>query len=399
MGLDRPALVKKALGQWQACPVILIGGTNGKGSTCALLEKILLCAGYRVGLYTSPHLLIYNERVRINGQMASDAVLCEGFARVEAARGEIPLTYFEFGTLAAWEVFAAQPSALDVIILEVGLGGRLDATNLYEPDVSIVTSVDLDHEEYLGATREAIGFEKAGIFRSLRPAVCGDAHPPQTLLEHAWEISSDLQVIGEDFGFTHPLKYWGRGKNRNNLSLPTLFGTHQIANVACVLTALDLLWQSLPVTERDIRLGLAEVNLPGRFQKIQGAPEVIVDVAHNPQAARMLANNLRETAHSGATWGLWGMMRDKNRAGVVAVLSDHIDHWLLCDLPGYRAASAIELRATLNSAGIIKPHTLFASPAAAMDYARKNAKASDRIVAFGSFLTVAGVMTSSYGAT
>ncbi|MDP2752129.1 MAG: bifunctional tetrahydrofolate synthase/dihydrofolate synthase [Rhodocyclaceae bacterium] len=397
LGLDRLRLVKAALGQRQTCPVILVGGTNGKGSTCALLEKILLCAGYRVGLYTSPHLLVYNERVRLNGQCVKDAVLCEGFARVEAARvsvGEIPLTYFEFGTLAAWEVFAAQP--LDVILLEVGLGGRLDATNLYEPDVSIVTTIDLDHMDYLGATREAIGFEKAGIFRSLRPAICGDAHPPHTLLDYAWEIGADLQVIGEDFEFFREKECWqyrGRSGYLKNLPHPVF----HLNNAVCALTALDMLWQGLPVTEGDIRRGLVEANLQGRFQKTQEAPSVILDVAHNPQAARMLAENLGAT--TATTWAVFGMMRDKDIAGVIAAMSGRIDHWLPCTLPGSRAATAAELTAILVSTGVAKPPVGFASPAEAREYALKNAKASDRIIAFGSFLTVAGVMTSSYGAT
>ncbi|WIM06589.1 MAG: bifunctional tetrahydrofolate synthase/dihydrofolate synthase [Candidatus Nitricoxidivorans perseverans] len=398
LGLDRVSKVKEALGQGQTCPVILVGGTNGKGSACAMLERILLCAGYRVGLYTSPHLLSYNERVRVNGRPADDAALCEGFARVEAARGDVPLTYFEFGTLAAWEVFVARP--LDAIILEVGLGGRLDATNLYESDVAIVTSIDFDHMDYLGATREEIGFEKAGIFRGLRPAVCGDADPPQSLLERAWSIGADLQVIGEDFGFIRDAgqwQYWGRGGRKGDLAFPALRGGGQLSNAACVLTALDLLWQRLPVALGDIRRGLAEVDLPGRFQMVPaspGWPTVVLDVAHNPQAARVLADSLGEMAGHPATWAVFGMLRDKDIAGVVRAVRHRIDRWLPCQLPVPRAASAEEVAAILASEGVTGPLPTFPSPAAALAYARENAGGGDRIVAFGSFLTVAGV----YGA-
>ncbi|HZV54412.1 MAG TPA: folylpolyglutamate synthase/dihydrofolate synthase family protein, partial [Rhodocyclaceae bacterium] len=287
LGLDRVRSVSQALGQRQTCPVILVGGTNGKGSTCAMLERILLCAGYRVGLYTSPHLLRYNERVRIDGRAVGDDALCEGFARVEAARvsrGDTSLTYFEFGTLCAWEVFADQP--LDVIILEVGLGGRLDATNLYEPDVAIVTGVDLDHMDYLGPTREDIGFEKAGIFRAGRPAICGDRQPPQRLLDHAQAIGADLQVLGRNFGCERQegqWQYWGRHGRRSGLAFPALRGNRQLDNASCVLAALDVLRNRLPVAMQDIRRGLLETELPGRFQVLPGRPTVVLDVAHNPQ--------------------------------------------------------------------------------------------------------------------
>jgi dihydrofolate synthase/folylpolyglutamate synthase len=290
LGLDRVRAVSQALGQRQTCPVILVGGTNGKGSTCAMLERILLSAGYRVGLYTSPHLLRYNERVRIDGQAVGDEALCQGFARVEAARaatkvshGGTPLTYFEFGTLCAWEVFATQP--LDVIILEVGLGGRLDATNIYEPDAAIVTGIDLDHMDYLGPTREHIGFEKAGIFRTGRPAICGDADPPQRLIEHAQSIGADLQVIGRDFGFERQEGQWqfrGRRGKRSSLAFPALRGEEQFGNASGVLAALDELRDRLPVAMQDIRRGLAEVELTARFQVLPGRPSVVLDVAHNP---------------------------------------------------------------------------------------------------------------------
>lgn len=395
LGLDRVRSVSLALDQRQACPVILVGGTNGKGSTCAMLERILISAGYRVGLYTSPHLLSYNERVRVHGAAVVDELLCQGFAKVEAARGAIPLTYFEFGTLAALEVFASQ--SLDAIILEVGLGGRLDATNLYEPDVAIVTAVDLDHMDYLGSTREEIGFEKAGIFRAGRPAICGDSNPPQRLIDHAVRLSSDLQVLGRDFGFERQdgqWQYWGRQGKRGGLAFPALRGTGQLANACCAIAALDSLHGRLPVAMQDIRRGLLEVDLPGRFQVLPGRPAIVLDVAHNPQAAKVLADNLGDMAYHPTTWAIFGMMRDKDIAGVVQAMRHRIDHWLPVDLEGPRAASAAHLGAILANSGVPALLPGFASPSAALAHARKHASEDDRIVAFGSFLTVADVLRS-----
>jgi dihydrofolate synthase/folylpolyglutamate synthase len=393
LGLDRVRRVKQALGQQQTCPVIIVGGTNGKGSTCAMLETILLRAGYRVGLYTSPHLLHYSERVRIDGKAASDAALCEGFDKVERARGDVPLTYFEYGTLAAWEVFAA--AGLDAVILEVGLGGRLDATNVYEPDCAIVTTVDLDHMDYLGPTREHIGFEKAGIFRAGRAAICGDAAPPQRLLDHAAAIGADLQVLGRDFGCIRQdgqWQYWGLDGKKSGLAFPALRGASQLVNASTVLAALAALHERLPVAMQDIRRGLLEVEVAGRFQVLPGRPTVVLDVAHNPQAARVLADNLGSMAFHPTTWAVIGMLRDKDIAGVVAAVRHRIDRWLPCSLEGPRAASADDLAAILASAGAAEPLPRFESPAAAIAFAQEKANENDRIVAFGSFLTVADVM-------
>jgi dihydrofolate synthase/folylpolyglutamate synthase len=338
--------------------------------------------------------------VRIDGRPVSDDALCEGFARVEAARnsvkvsrGDTALTYFEFGTLCAWEVFAAQP--LDAIILEVGLGGRLDATNLYEPDVAIVTGVDLDHMDYLGPTREHIGFEKAGIFRTGRPAICGDANPPQRLLDHAREIGADLQVLGRDFGFQRQEGQWqfhGRRGKRSGMAMPALRGDRQLDNASCVLAALDELRERLPIAMQDVRRGLAEVELPGRFQVLPGRPTVVLDVAHNPQAARVLADNLGNMAFHPRTWAVFGMLGDKDIAGVVSALRHRVDRWLPATLEGPRAATADNLAAILTEAGVPGPLPTFTTPAAAFAYARDQAGEDDRIVAFGSFLTVADVL-------
>ena len=399
LGLERVRLVGAALGQRKTCPVILVGGTNGKGSTCAMLERILLCAGYRVGLYTSPHLIRYNERVRIDGRPVDDEALCEGFARVEHARvsrGGTPpvaLTYFEYGTLCAWEVFAKQP--LDAIILEVGLGGWLDATNSHDADVAIVTAVDLDHMDYLGPTREEIGFEKAGIFRADRPAICGDADPPASLRDHARAIGAELQVLGRDFGHARQeqqWQYWGPGGRRSGLAFPALRGPRQLDNAACALAALDALRGSLPVAMQDIRRGLLTVELAGRFQVLPGRPTVVLDVAHNPQAARVLAANLGDMAFHPVTWAVFGMMRDKDVAGVVEAMRHRVDRWLPATLPTPRGATGAELAQVLSSTGIANRPPAFASAADAFAHARSQADENDRIVVFGSFLTVADVL-------
>lgn len=416
LGLDRLFVVKRALAQIQTCPVIIVGGTNGKGSTCAMLEAIFLAAGYRVGLYTSPHLLHYNERVRINGQPASDEALCTAFAKVEQARaagaaagaaeGNVPLTYFEFGTLGAWEAFAAASPALDVILLEVGLGGRLDAVNIYEPDCAIVTGVDLDHMDFLGDTREKIGLEKAGIFRAGKTAICGDPQPPQSLLAHAEALGADLQLIGRDFGFelqqsegpgpspghAQQWSWWGRnGACRNSLAHPALRGRRQLFNASAVLAALDALQSQLPVAMAEVRAGLAQVELPGRFQTLPGRPVTVLDVAHNPQAAHVLADNLFEQGFFGCTWAVCGMLRDKDLEGVLDALKGRIDVWLPCTLDGPRGLSSEALGGQLKAIGATVAER-FDSPAAAYIYAQENAAENDRIVVFGSFLTVADVL-------
>ena len=404
LGLERVAAVKLRLGQRETCPVILVGGTNGKGSTCAMLERILLTAGYRVGVYNSPHLLHYNERVRINGVTIDDASLCAAFACVEEVRGDTALTYFEFGTLAAWEVFAA--ADLDAIILEVGLGGRLDATNVYEPSCTIVTGVDLDHMDFLGSDREAIGREKAGIFRAGIPAICGDPQPPHSLIDHAAAIGARLQILGKDFGYLRQEQqwlYWGRPADdvklngeaatirRGGLAFPALRGDQQLANAACTLAALDALHPCLPVAMKDIRRGLIEVELAGRFQVLPGRPAIVLDVAHNPQAARVLAANLGDMSFHRNTWAVFGMLADKDIDGVIDALGERVTHWLPCMLEGRRAASADFLAGRLEAKGMTVAGQ-FASPAAALIYAQENAGEDDRILAFGSFLTVAAAL-------
>jgi dihydrofolate synthase/folylpolyglutamate synthase len=373
-------------------PLITVGGTNGKGSICAMLERILLSAGYRIGLYSSPHLLRYNERVRVDGRPVGDDTLCASFAEVEAARGETPLTYFEFGTLAAWQAFSS--AGVEAVILEVGLGGRLDAVNAFDADCAVVASIDLDHMDYLGGTREAIGYEKAGIFRAGRPAIVGDAQAPKSLLDHAVDIGAGLQVLGRDFGYRAEQgqwTYWGRRGRHGGLAYPALRGAIQIANASTAMAALEAVADRLPVTMQDIRRGLIEVELPGRFQVLPGRPTVVLDVGHNPQAAGVLSDNLGTMSFHPETWAVFGMLDDKDIAGVAARVMGRIDHWLVASLPGPRGKSAAALVQMLADLGI-HVEAGFDSPAAAYRAARERAGENDRIVAFGSFLTVAGVM-------
>jgi dihydrofolate synthase/folylpolyglutamate synthase len=393
LGLERVAKVRDVLGKSSSAVLFTIAGTNGKGSTCAMLEAILLAAGYRVGLYTSPHLLRYNERVRLDGVPLSDARLCAAFETVERARGEITLTYFEFGTLAAWEIFAAE--ALDAVILEVGLGGRLDAVNAFDADCALLTSVDLDHTDYLGETRERIGSEKAGIFRGNRPAVVTDPNPPCSVLDRAGAVGADLWLIGRDFGYWREGQqwmFWGRGVRRGGLAPPALRGERQLANASAVLAALGALRARLPVGMQDIRNGFAHVELPARFQVLPGRPTVVLDVAHNPQAAGVLAENLAGMGFYPETYAVFGMLRDKDIDGVCRALKDRISTWFAADLSVPRGASARVLVDALASAGAAGEVLCFRNPLEAYAAARKRANENDRIVVFGSFHTVADVM-------
>jgi len=393
LGLDRVREVHRRLDLRLTCPVITVAGTNGKGSTCAVLEAILSASGRRVGLYTSPHLVRYHERVRIGGREALDAELTEGFRAVEAARRGEPLTYFEYGTLAALWAFAQ--TAPDVLVLEVGLGGRLDAVNVVDADCAVITSVDVDHIEYLGGTRESIGREKAGIFRRGRPAVVADPSPPDSVLAAAAECGAALLMIGRDFDFrTHPGQWDFRGPRgaRPSLAYPAMRGARQVRNAAAALAALDALYPRIAVTMQDVRLGLAQAVVPGRFQVLPGRPQTILDVAHNPEAARTLADNLGASGFAAQTLAVLGMLRDKDMAGVVRAVAPRITGWHLGSLGGARGASSAQLAQALARAGVEAPATQHASVAEAFAAARGRAGENDKIVVFGSFLTVAEVM-------
>jgi dihydrofolate synthase / folylpolyglutamate synthase len=407
MGLERVKEVATRLGLfdsqgYQSSAKIIVAGTNGKGSTCAMLEAILLSSGYKVATYTSPHLIHFTERARVNGQPIAEANLIPYFEAVDAARQlnpSITLTYFEFTTLAIFKAFA--DANVDVQVLEIGLGGRLDAVNIVDADCSIVTSIDIDHAELLGDTREKIALEKAHVYRSGRPAICSDPMAPQSLIHYADEIKADLWLFGRDFNYSGDKQQWsyaGRQNRRNSLAYPALRGANQLLNASGVLAALDALRMRLPVTAGAIRQGLAIVDLPGRFQVIAGRPVVVMDVAHNPHAVGHLASNLDNMGFFPYTYAVVGMLADKDIRSSLARLIDKVDHWLLCTLPGARGASAEQLSKVLGELGVVdgkndRTITLVSdelhAPSLALVQAKARAAEADRILVFGSFLTVA----------
>ncbi|MDD2917705.1 bifunctional tetrahydrofolate synthase/dihydrofolate synthase [Rhodoferax sp.] len=399
LGLDRVHTVARRMGIRFDCPVITVAGTNGKGSTCVMLESILLQAGYRTGVYTSPHLVHFEERLRLNGEAVKAHELVAAFAHVESARVQnneaISLTYFEFSTLAILDVM--RRSALEVVILEVGLGGRLDAVNIIEPDCAIITSIDLDHTALLGETREAIGFEKAGIMRTGKPAVVSDPVPPQSVLDRAMEVGADLWRVGIDFNVTGDKQQWGwagRGRRYSGMAYPALRGANQLVNAAGVLAALTALRDRLPITAQAVRNGFAFVDLPGRFQIVPGQPNLVLDVAHNPHAAAALAANLDAMGFFPTTHGVFGSMADKDIAAVIDRLNPLVDKWYFTNLPTERAARATDLMAQWQALNQRKDCTaeVCADPESALQAALAAADPADRIVVFGSFLTVGGVL-------
>lgn len=393
LGLDRVQAVASRLDVRLDIPTIIVGGTNGKGSTCAMLDAILRATGYRVGLYTSPHLLRFNERARIDGVDAGDEALVEQFEAVEAALGGTTLTYFEFTTLAILRLFAQ--SRLDAAVLEVGLGGRLDAVNMVDADVAIVTSLAIDHIDYLGATRELIGFEKAHIYRQGRPAICSDPEPPRSLLDHAQAIGADLWRFGRDFNYQGDRQQWayaGRHLRRASLPYPALRGANQLLNASGALAALEAIAPKLPVSQQAVRQGLLTVQLPARFQVLPGQPAVVLDVAHNPHAAAVLAQNLDMMGFFPQTHAVFGVLRDKDIDGVIERVRDKIDHWYVASTPGARGASATDVAIRIKAAAPQSSVTEHVNFAAAFAAARARANPDDRILAFGSFLSVAQVL-------
>ncbi len=487
LGLERVAAVKQRLGLTPRFPVIVVGGTNGKGSVCAMLEAMLHAAGYRVGCYTSPHLLDYNERVRIGKKPAGDAELCAAFEKMERARNpsyplplqggglgwgsnsgnippsspstrrgyaarhstfgrswrshckgegtnsvdhvpEISLTYFEFGTLAAMQLFIKHK--VDVAILEVGLGGRLDAVNIFDSDCAVITSVDIDHTDYLGDTREQIAFEKAGIFRAGKVAIFGDPDMPAAIAAEAQRIGAQLWRLGEQFDYSNPgldmplgwerspgreaaptgvihlvsnqernytadtqqWNYHSASGTRSALPLPALRGAFQLHNASAALAVLDALKDKLPVNMEAARRGLVEVVLPGRFQVVPGRPLLALDVAHNPHAARSLARNLADMPPCRKTLAVFSMLKDKDIAGVVRALKDQVDVWLVAGINVPRGATVTELAQVLHDEGVKGAVLTFASVTDALQHACNKASENDRIAAFGSFYTVAEVM-------
>ena len=395
LGLDRVKAVADRLAIRFECPVITVAGTNGKGSTCAMLEAIALQAGYRTGVYTSPHLVHFEERCRIHGEIVTAQALVPHFERVEAARQGVTLTYFEFTTLAILGLMAA--AGLEVAILEVGLGGRLDAVNIIDTDCAVITSIALDHMDYLGPDRESIGREKAGILRTGKPAIVSDPVPPASVVDRAVEIGADLWRLGHDYNFSGDKQQWawaGRGRRYSGLAYPALRGANQLINASGVLAALEALRPRLPVTAQAVRNGLALVELPGRFQIVPGQPALVLDVAHNPHSVAALAANLDAMGFFPVTHGVFGAMADKDLDTMLARMGPLIDRWYFTDLPLARAATAQALAErwqALRTRSDVRAST-HAGPMEALQAAVAEADPADRIVVFGSFHTVGGVL-------
>jgi dihydrofolate synthase/folylpolyglutamate synthase len=395
MGLERVQAVAARMGLRFECPVITVAGTNGKGSTCAMLEAIALQAGYRTGVYTSPHLVHFEERCRIHGESVPAQALVPHFEHVEAARQDVSLTYFEFTTLAIMSLMGG--SSLELAILEVGLGGRLDAVNIVDADCAVITSIALDHMDYLGSDRESIGREKAGILRTGRPAIVSDPTPPQSVLDRAIEIGADLWTLGRDFNFSGDKQQWawaGRGRRYAGLAYPALRGANQLVNASGALAALEALRARLPVTAQAVRNGLAMVELPGRFQIVPGQPTLVLDVAHNPHSVAALAANLDAMGFYPATHGVFGAMGDKDLAAMFKKMGPLIDRWYFTDLPTARADPAAALLAKWQSLETRRgvDASTHGDPMEALRCAVAAADPADRIVVFGSFYTVGGVL-------
>lgn len=393
MGIERAEKVRQSLRLVPRFPIITVGGTNGKGSVCALSEAILSAGGYRVGLYTSPHLIAVNERIRVGGADASDDEICAALAQVEMGRGQVPLTYFEYLTLAAMVLFCQRD--VDIAILEVGMGGRLDAVNIFHPDVAIISSIDVDHQEFLGASRSSVAIEKSGIFRRGRAAVCGDQSPPDALVDRAKEIGARLVLAGRDFGRVQrdsDWDFWSADHIWTGLPLPRLTGAFQLDNASSCLAALAMLRDVRPVARAAIERGLRDVFLPGRFELVARRPEVILDVAHNPHGAKALAASLASLSCDGCTVAVFGMMVNKDITGVIAQLAETMSAWMVCDLDSPRAARAQLLQEELERQGIATGVSRYGSAGEAYTEACRVAGEAGRVVVFGSFVTVAEVM-------
>jgi dihydrofolate synthase/folylpolyglutamate synthase len=397
LSLERVVEVRARLGLDFHVPLVAVAGTNGKGSTCAMLEAIALQAGYRVGLYAKPHLVHFEERCRVNGSMVDAAELLPHFEAVEAARGEITLSIFEFTTLAIARLLAQAP--LDLVILEVGLGGRFDAVNAFDADCAVITSIDLDHVEFLGPDRESIGREKAGIMRRGKPVIVSDPVAPRSVIEEAERVGADLWLFGRDFKVTGDRQQWswaGRERRYNGLAYPALRGANQLLNASGVLATFEAMRAVLPITAQAVRNGFALVELPGRFQIVAGQPTLVLDVAHNPHSVAALAQNLDQMGFHPRTHAVFGAMRDKDLAAIMTKMAPLVDEWHFTDLPIPRAARADELAQLHASLGCKGPGPVgvhrHESPSQALAASLVAADPPDRIVVFGSFYTVGGVL-------
>jgi dihydrofolate synthase / folylpolyglutamate synthase len=412
MGLTRVAAVAKRLAVKPNVPVITVAGTNGKGSTCALLAAFYQAEGYKVGLFTSPHLLRYNERIQIDGREATNAQLIAAFEAIEAAQQGTSLSYFEAATLAAFYLF--EQKVCDVWVLEVGLGGRLDAVNILDADCAVLTTVALDHQNYLGDTRELIAIEKLGITRPMRPLVCGETDPPRVIFEHCARASIPLYLINSndpaltgsfkasvdsaDFD-ARPSSQWRyrltgeRESSKSGLPFPALRGQFQLNNAATALTVLEVMAERLPVRMASVREGLVQVEWSGRLQVLPGRPVRLLDVAHNPHAAKVLANALGDMGYHPRTVAVFGMLNDKDAAGVIQAMLHRIDEWVLTDTAGTRGRSASSLQELLLTQGVKAKHiSTYADATAAYVAAQQNLQEADRMVVFGSFSLVSAAL-------
>lgn len=394
LGLERCRRVADNMGMLKpGYTVISVAGTNGKGSSVTMLDQILRNAGYTVGRYLSPHLIKYNERISINGVEVTDAELCESFDRIDRARGDISLTYFEFGTLAALDLF--RQHNVELAILEVGLGGRLDAVNILDADVALISSIDLDHQQWLGNSRESIGREKAGIFRNKAPAVCSDPNPPQTIMDCASALGTPLSLSGRDFSYTSNKDGWSWQSAQTSwrdLPRPMQYSDFQLQNAAGVLMVLEQIRHEFPVEEQHIKNGLANFRLSGRMQQIPGEVQMILDVAHNRESVRALIANLQSVPCLGKTHIIIGMLKDKSHDMVLSELSDVADSWSVVTLAEERGCHAEQLMQVLANLDIRDNVHPFDSVADALDGIRQTARPGDRIVITGSFLTVGAAL-------
>lgn len=402
MGLARVETVRERMRLQPQCPLIVVGGTNGKGSVCAYLTQIYHEAGYRVGTLTSPHLLRFNERIAINGQAVEDELIVSAFERIEAVRADTVLTYFEFNTLAAVSIFVQHQ--VDVMVLEVGLGGRLDAVNIFDADVAVITSVDLDHEAFLGDTIEKVAFEKAGIMRCGKPVVCGQLPMPYSLAAQAQTVGADLLLLGRDFNYhKQGLQQWSyhfhpQSDNfytvehaRHALPIPVLRGDFQVNNAACALTVLECLFERLPLDIGAIKRGLLRVRHPGRFQILPSQPLTVLDVGHNPHAARALRSSLIALPYAEKRIAIFSMLADKDIDSVLEIIKDQFDCWLIAplNLPRGMNIEALQQKFIQHTITTITAYpSIRDAYVAALSQAGKN----DRIVVFGSFHTVAEMM-------
>lgn len=397
MGLERIQRVQQQMKLKPQCPVITVSGTNGKGSICAFLSRIYREAGFKTGTLTSPHLIRFNERIAINCEAVDDQTIIDAFERIEAARGKTSLTYFEFNTLAAVDIF--MQAQVDVMVLEVGLGGRLDAVNIFDADCAIVSSVDLDHQSFLGNNIEQVAFEKAGIFRSGKAAICGQVPPPKTLLQHAQDINANLLIFKTDFDFSKlENQQWSfnfktqnqffPARKRNALPLPALRGSYQLNNAACALAAIECLNQQLPVDIGSIKRGLLLAENNGRFQVLPGRPLTILDVGHNPHAARAMRQSLISLPFAEKRIAIFSILADKDIDGVLNVLKDQFDEWYIAPLDVPRGMNCEAIAHHLQTHGIDN-YRCFENIQQACQSALSVATENDRITAFGSFHTVA----------